>query len=148
MLAAQLLLSARTFYEVILKYGKQRADPPQASRGPLNQEIISDSDEDMDSNGQTMSCVSVEAPTNDLTDPIISASGDAAIGVPSSIAGTQKTRRGSLSYGLPFLNLRIPKSGQRPPGRMSLATHLQNGALTGGSLIASVLVELQGDDVD
>jgi hypothetical protein len=31
---------------------------------------------------------------------------------------------------------------------MSLATHLQNGALTGGSLIASVLVELQGDDVD
>ncbi|KAI5375835.1 hypothetical protein J4E82_005546 [Alternaria postmessia] len=56
MLAAQLLLSARTFYEVILCVhpmnherlvtltlgagylgkGKQRADPPQASRGPLN----------------------------------------------------------------------------------------------------------------
>ena len=31
---------------------------------------------------------------------------------------------------------------------MSLATHLQNGALTGGSPTASVLVELQGDDVD
>ncbi|KAB2100606.1 hypothetical protein AG0111_0g11030 [Alternaria gaisen] len=144
MLAAQLLLSARTFYEVILCVhpmnherlvtltlgagylgkGKQRADPPQASRGSLNQEIISDSDEDMDSNGQTMSCVSVEAPTNDLIDPVISASGDAAIGVPSSIAGTQKTRRGSLSYGLPFLNLRIPKSGQRPPGRSGAAKSL------------------------
>jgi len=104
--------------------GKQRADPPQASHGPLNQEIVSDSDEDMDSNGQTMSCVSVQAPTNDLTDPIISASGDAAIGVPSSIAGTQKTRRGGLSYGLPFLNLRSPKSGQRPPGRSGDAKSL------------------------